>query len=248
MLETKAKTSKTQQQDKMIDFVQLSQDFLYQVKTNTDYEHSIQMLSEINPDELATRLKTDQQKTAFWINLYNAYFQIEAKHNKDLFENRKIAFFNNKGMRIAGHDLSLNTIEHGILRGGQWMYGFGYIKDLFPSAFEKTHQVEQMDYRLHFALNCGAISCPPIAFYSVEELESELELAELNFMMNESIWDEKNNSVSVSKILWFYRGDFGGKKGIIQLFKNHQIIPKDAQPKIQFKAYNWAVELDNYFH
>ncbi len=230
----------------MLDLVKLSQDFLFQVKTNTDYKHSKRLLSELNSDELVTGLKTDQMKNAFWINLYNAYFQIQAKHNKHLFENYKTAFFNKKGLRIAYYDLSLNIIEHGILRGGQWQYGFGYIKNLFPSTFEKKHRIKQMDYRLHFALNCGAISCPPIAFYSVEELESELELAEENFMMNESSWDEKNNSVSVSKILWFYRGDFGGKKGIIQLLKNHQIIPKSAEPKIQYNNYNWAVELDNY--
>ena len=39
-----------------------------------------------------------------------------------------------------------------------------------------------MDYRIHFALNCGAKSCPAISFYSAKTLDQQLTTAENNFI------------------------------------------------------------------
>ena len=37
--------------------------------------------------------------------------------------------------------------------------------------------VDVIDFRIHFALNCGAKSCPPIAFYSYDKINDQLDLA-----------------------------------------------------------------------
>ena len=44
---------------------------------------------------------------------------------------------------------------------------------------------------------------------------------------------------------WF-RGDFGGKKGMIRILKNYNIISSDINPKINFKKYDWTLKLNNY--
>lgn len=41
--------------------------------------------------------------------------------------------------------------------------------------------VKDMDKRIHFALNCGAKSCPPIKVYTPETLEEGLQSAAATF-------------------------------------------------------------------
>lgn len=49
----------------------------------------------------------------------------------------------------------------------------------------------QVDPRIHFALNCGAKSCPPVKVYSSEGLNSELKAAAASFVAdNVSVPDE----------------------------------------------------------
>ena len=52
----------------------------------------------------------------------------------------------------------------------------GYIKNPFLSDELENLQVAESDYRIHFALNCGAKSCPAIRIYSAKDLDRELEL------------------------------------------------------------------------
>jgi hypothetical protein len=44
---------------------------------------------------------------------------------------------------------------------------------------------------------------------------------------------------------WF-RGDFGGKKKMVQLLHRLEIVPIDKNPSITFKKYNWNLFLENY--
>jgi hypothetical protein len=46
-------------------------------------------------------------------------------------------------------------------------------------------------------------------------------------------------------IQW-YRGDFGGQAGIIDLLKKYDVLPEDAHPEIEYKAYDWTLALENY--
>ena len=40
----------------------------------------------------------------------------------------------------------------------------------------------ELDPRIHFALNCGATSCPPIRVYSSSNLDSQLDRAAASFL------------------------------------------------------------------
>lgn len=44
---------------------------------------------------------------------------------------------------------------------------------------------------------------------------------------------------------WF-RGDFGGIKGIKGLLKKYHIIDEGKEPEIRFKRYDWTLFLNNY--
>ena len=105
--------------------------------------------------------------------------------------------------------------------------------------------VKKVDYRIHFALNCGAQSCPPIFFYTAESLEEQLNLATQSFLRSETDFDEKNKRVYLTALFkWFY-ADFGGRRGIRKIYKDQ--LGKDLRPyKIKFKKYDWSDHLDNF--
>ena len=47
---------------------------------------------------------------------------------------------------------------------------------------ERISLVVELDPRIHFTLNCGATSCPPIRVYSAPNLDSQLNRAAASFL------------------------------------------------------------------
>ncbi len=227
--------------------VQLSQQFIYAAKTGEPAETFISGLSAITESELEEALPDDNAKKAFWINLYNGYTQYSLKKDPGSYKNRN-AFFRNKNIFVAGHQQSLDDIEHGYLRRSKTKWSLGYVNKLFPGKREKRLRVEELDYRLHFALNCGAKSCPPIAFYSDEKIDAQLEQATRAYLASEVEYDKGKNIIYLPKLASWFRADFGGKKGMLRMLKKYAIIPLPASPKIKFKNYDWSLTLNNYIN
>lgn len=225
--------------------VKLSQDFIYAAKTNDSTLFYIKELQELNYNELLSFLKTDDEKKAFWINLYNAYTNVSLHSNPDQYKNRN-RFFRNKNIIIAGKYFSLDELEHGILRRSSIKWSLGYFSKIFPGKTEKELRVDTLDYRIHFALNCGAKSCPPIAFYDPENLNMQLDLAATAYLGSETSFDAATNVLQLPAILSWFRRDFGGKKKMIGLLKSKKLLASDVTPKIKFKKYDWTLYLDNY--
>lgn len=225
--------------------VKLSQDFMYAAKTNDSTSAYIRALQELNYNELLAVLKTDDDKKSFWINLYNAYANVSLHSNPAQYKSRN-KFFRNKNIIIAGKYFSLDKIEHGILRRSSIKWSLGYFSKIFPGKTEKALRVDTLDYRIHFALNCGAKSCPPIAFYNPENLNNQLDLAATAYLNSEISFDAASNVLQLPAILSWFRRDFGGKKKMIDLLKSKQLLAADVTPKIKFKKYDWSLYLDNY--
>lgn len=81
---------------------------------------------------------------------------------------------------IGGLILTLDEIEHGILRSNAGHPAAK--KKLFADDDPKMKLViPTLDPRIHFALNCGAKSCPPIRIYQSEKLDKQLEIAAKSF-------------------------------------------------------------------
>ena len=225
--------------------VKLSQNFIYAAKTNEDAATYIQQLRELPYYSLLKTIVTDDEKKAFWINLYNAFTYTSLHKNPEQYNNRR-KFFGNKNIIIAGKAFSLDKIEHGILRRSKIKWSLGYLNKIFPGKTEKELRVDTLDYRLHFALNCGAKSCPPIAFYIPETIHLQLETATMAYLSGEVEYDSTTNVLKLPAILSWFRRDFGGKKKIVELLKTKQLLQPTVEPIIQFKQYDWTLYPDNF--
>lgn len=153
-------------------------------------------------------LLDDDSKRAFWINVYNGltnYFIIRHQLKKSVWEAEN--FFSALKVNIVGTDISLDDIEHGILRkNGQRKKGKAL--QFEPANAKLKLMVKQFDPRIHFALNCGSVSCPPIAFYSAENIDRELSLAEESFASQEFMIIPGRQEIHCSEIFIWYRTDF----------------------------------------
>lgn len=228
-----------------VNLIQLSQDFLYAARAGGDAQPYIDTLAGIILQNMQAQLKTDNDKKAFYINLYNAYTQSILRQNPDLYKNRG-KFYKKKQIVLADNKISLDKLEHGLLRRSRVKLSLGYWGKMFPGKFEKALRVDTIDYRIHFALNCGAKSCPAIAYYKPEELHEQLELATATYLNNETEYDATNNVLTVPALMSWFRADFGGKKGILNIVKALKIIPETANPKLKYKKYDWSLYLDNF--
>jgi hypothetical protein len=225
--------------------VALSQKLLYAVRTEDSSDVLVEQLSRADMHNIYKQLSNDANKKAFWLNIYNAFVQRILKANPGKYKN-KHAFFTDKQIVIAGQYMSMDDIEHGILRRSKVKWGLGYLNKLFPSSNEKRSRVKKLDKRIHFALNCGAKSCPPVAFYASEKIDHQLELATKSYLKTEVEYDKSSGIVSVPAIMGWFRADFGGKKGIKKLLVEHGMIDAGAKVRLQFKKYDWTLFLNNY--
>ncbi len=224
-----------------IEIVSLSGQLLYKVKTESSTDSLELTLANLKITELISALNNDNARKTFWVNIYNAWFQILSVREKET----KPEIFYKKLITIAETKFSLDDIEHGILRKHQWKLGGGYVSQACPRKIVTQLEVSKRDFRIHFALNCGAKSCPPIAFYKYEKIDEQLEIAVSSFLISESEIDEAKQKVSVSKIMQWFKGDFGGLNGIKKILSKY--LSKDFNPyNICYKKYDWNVELKNY--
>src|SRR5690606_25809156 len=143
--------------------IELSQQLLDNLREGNNAKPIVNKIAKITEDELQM-LENDDQKLTFWINVYNGMTQFTLFNNPDLYNDRD-NFFKEEFIRIANRKLSLDQIEHGLLRRSRNKLSLGYLPKLFVSKFERKNRVDNIDPRIHFALNCGAKSCPPIVIY-----------------------------------------------------------------------------------
>lgn len=229
------------------DAIRLSIQLLESIKSNNkDTDMIMHILSKMHPDSLAVQLKNDNQKKAFWINIYNAYIQIILKENPELYESRN-SFFSNKRVTIAQRELSFDDIEHGIIRSSRVKLAMGFLEDPFADEFEKKFRTQNLDNRIHFALNCGAKSCPPISIYHPNTIDQQLDENAKYFLQMESSFDEENKVLNTSVLFSWFRGDFGTKKDLINLLEKYNVIEKNTYPEIKYNNYNWTLDLANYY-
>ncbi len=104
-----------------------------------------------------------------------------------------MSFFKKYKYLVGGLVYSLEDIEHGILRKNDnfntsllslisfYFKGRGNGTRFLKNDPRRKFILEEVDPRIHFALNCGAKSCPPILVYEEDDLDAELDIATRNF-------------------------------------------------------------------
>jgi len=181
--------------------------------------------------QLDPRAFNHSEQKAYWINLYNAltvnlivtHYPVTSitKLGDSLF---RFGPWDDKLVRINEQALSLNDIEHRILR------------PLFH------------DNRIHYAVNCASLGCPNLAkqAYTAEHLDRQLEQAAQDYVNHPRGVDVKDDVLWVSSIYTWYREDFGGNdKALIHHLVKYANAPlAERLARFQGKVkdhYDWAL-------
>jgi len=222
-----------------VSLISVSRDFLRAAKNGNPVDEFLIGFTATSANHIIEELSDDNAKKVFWLNLYNAFVLIEFRTKRKLNYGGKVAFFQDVS-------LSLDEIEHGIIRGSKNKFGLGYLRKWRVSSFEKLARVQVMDYRIHFVLNCGANSCPPIFMFSYKNLERDLDYLAEGYLMDSVCFKQQDIWLKVPRLcLWFF-GDFGGFKGIKRMLKFYKILAPDEAPKIGFLNYDWSTNTNNF--
>ena len=231
-----------------LDPCSLSADLLYAVKTEGDADRLRTQLATLERSRLDRALSTRARKLSFWLNCYNAYGQLLLEDDdRSLLEGSAIdrwKFFARDRIPVGGVWLSLYDLEHGLLRRSKHRWGFGYLPRPFPSSFERRFRLPECDPRIHFALSRGGENCPPIAVYSPDDVDAELDIAVEWFLEENADYDEEATVATIPRLFHRYRGDFGGARGIIDFLQRYNAIPPGVAPSLEYEALDRAPEFD----
>lgn len=187
-------------------------------------------------------------RLAFWINVYNAlvFHAIVALGVRETVREIR-AFFARVSYRIGGFVLSADDVEHGILRGNA-RHGFFRRRRFGAGDPRLALTVHPVDPRIHFAITCGAQSCPPVGAYRAAALDQQLDLAARNFL-NQEVAVDGRGRVSCSRILQWYAEDFEAAGGVGPVMRRYldagpvrDAVGVRARPCDAYRAYDWALQ------
>ncbi len=196
--------------------------FKYSSVSNSDHKKLktyIDGLAAIDP-----RQYNRNQQMAYWINLYNALtidVVLDAYPVKSILKIGGSFFspgpWNKKYLKISGQKVSLNDIEHGILRP-IWK-----------------------DSRIHYAVNCASYSCPNLSAtaYTAGNLDDQLTMAAKDYINNPRGITVDDEDLMLSKIFDWYQVDFG--KNESELLQN---LAQHAEPELAERLKNHDGDVD----
>ena len=167
------------------------------------------------------------EQRAFWINIYNAATVnlILEHYPVESITNISFSFFSfgpwdEELLTIEGEELSLNDIEHRILRP-IWQ-----------------------DPRIHYALNCASIGCPnlqPIAF-TAKNTDSLLETGASEYINHPRGAKKEDKKLWLSKIFEWYQDDYGGNEAGVLIH-----IQKYAKENLANSLYEDELEIEYHY-
>lgn len=208
-------------------------------------------LSECSDDDF--NAVSDSVKHACFFNLYNVlifHAKLVFGHPTDLVKRGK--FFNDAAYVIAGKRITSVDLEHDVLR-----------RRMSDDDDRVRWRVDVKDARMHFILNCGAQSCPPLTPIPVclnadadRVIETVVSEATTTFIDHNVAVDLPSRRVTLSRLWKWFRKDFtpmsmpmtdkdddlliwiaqnASKYMSVQLT---QLMKSDY--RIKFDVYNWA--------
>ena len=188
----------------------------------------------------------DQARIAFWVNTYNSLLRsITAARPFRRSVLLSLRAFGTYRFEIGGHPYTLDLIEHGVLRGNA-RPPVGVRPPLRDSDPRLASLPSAPDPRVHFALNCGARSCPPIRAYRAASVDSELERATVDYLGAESDVDDEAGSVELPGLMKLYGADFGGTAGRLHFAAKRlpdleRLLSREPNPKVRYARFDWHV-------
>ncbi|MFO7846319.1 MAG: hypothetical protein R6V27_07150 [Balneolaceae bacterium] len=79
-----------------------------------------------------------------------------------------------------------------------------------------------------------------------DRVEEQLSRGANEYLEDTTDYYPDEDEVEVTRLISWFRGDFGGVDGAIEMIKSHGVIPEDADPSVSYKEYDWTLELGNY--
>lgn len=158
---------------------------------------------------------------AFWINIYNLSVIKGIINNYPIKSPLdKAGFFDKIKYGVGGKNITLNDIEHKLLRG------------------------QFNDARFHFVLVCGALGCPPLINKAYlpntldAQLEKQTELAINGGFIKVNV---KKKRVQGSEILKWYKEDFVQNGSEIDFINTYRTEKIPSNYKLSYFPYNWNI-------
>jgi len=138
----------------------------------------------------------------------------------------KVEFFVLRRLQVGGQAMSLRSFENDVIR---------------PYARDRA------DPRIHFALNCSALSCPalPREPFAAATLDEQLERETRAFFARPQNFrvDDAARTVWLSELLDFYRDDFVPvpANGLLEYANRYAPQPAPLTYTVRFTPYDWTV-------
>lgn len=150
----------------------------------------------------------------------------------------RVKLYASAAYNIGGVAFSLNDLENGLLRGNR-KSAVPLTGLPFPDESDPRRRLQlECDPRIHFALNCGAVSCPPIGVYTEEDVDAELALATEGFLDQSVSFDTSSKTVTLSMLFSWYRQDFGQTDAEVL-----EWIRANASPELKVRLDNFQASL-----
>lgn len=193
-------------------------------------------------------LQTDVDRTAFWLNVYNALMRhVLLALNPGGSVTTRLHLFFLVHYRVGPFWMSLQHMEHGVLRRNARMTPMP--ARAFGNADARSAlMVSRLDARIHFALNCGAVSCPPIKSYSPDVVDAQLRLATQGYFAQHCHVDIQRRHVELPHMCRVYKEDFGGTAGALAFAADHLeganaawLTQHLASVTTSYGRYNWTL-------
>lgn len=197
-------------------------DFASLAKSPQDLHTMIRFVAQANAQTLGDR----NAQLAHHINAYNALSMFNVidsgtpKSNASLTQ--RYQFFIARKHTIGGQVMSLYDYENKVIRA------FG-------------------ESRIHWALNCSALSCPvlPREPFGAVNLDEQLQRESRKFFASERNLriDSATSTVQISEIFKFFPEDFvpGEAPNLIAYINRYVAQPIDERFAVQYIPYDWTI-------
>ncbi|CAM6017859.1 unnamed protein product [Sphagnum balticum] len=179
----------------------------YAARALRNFRLMVEQLEKVDPGKM-----TQDEKLAFWINVYNA-LMMHAYLAYGIPRNRlkRLSLLQKAAYKVGLYSISAQTIEHSILgfrsnRPAQWLQALLNPGTKFKSGDERwAYALQTHEPSVCFALCCGGCSDPAVRVYTAKNVRLELEVAKREFLQA-SVGIRGDSKVLLPKILdWYSR-------------------------------------------
>lgn len=161
----------------------MSEVLAYNARFNPADSRQAEVIKNLKPSYLITHLKTDDEKIAFWVNIYNSFMLSFLRDT--VYEGVYTNFYKLKNVTIAGKAFSLFDIEHEFIRLGKKDKSLGFKK----SAINKDTLWQKLrpslyNYKAILIMYRGLYGYPPFQVIEGGNIENAYLNVKNNYPLN----------------------------------------------------------------